>query len=85
MSRNVNKGVCIITAGSPYYGGWALNLAMGLKHTDEKTNITLLNYGLGNNHIKPYLHIFDNVIDIPKEMIMRNGFESMIRSSRPCF
>ena len=80
MSRNVNKGVCIITAGSPYYGGWALNLAMGLKHTDEKTNITLLNYGLGNNHIKPYLHIFDNVIDIPKEMILRNGFESMIRS-----
>ena len=79
MSGNV-RGICIITAGSPYYGGWALNLAMGLKHTDANTNITLLNYGLGNNHIKPYLHIFDNVIDISKEMVTRNGFESMIKS-----
>lgn len=76
----MNRGVCIITAGSPYYGGWALNLAMGIKFVEPETNITLLNYGLGKNHIIAQLNIFDNVVEIPDEMVTSKGQKSMIRS-----
>jgi alpha-N-acetylglucosamine transferase len=76
----MSKGVCIISAGSPYYGGWALNLAMGIRHTQPDAKICLLNYALGKNHITAQLGIFDEVIEIPDEFVTRNGQKSMIRS-----
>jgi len=74
------RGVVIIAAGSTQYGQWAYNLAMGLKHTNPNTNISLLWKGSAKNHIEPYLSIFDEVIEIPDHCVMSNGVESLLRA-----
>lgn len=74
------NGVVIIAAGHFIYSQMALNLAMGLKHTDSKTNITLLWQGQGRAHIEPYLTIFDQVIEIPSNLTDRNGFQIPIKA-----
>lgn len=75
----MSKGVCVIAAGSPYYGTLAINLAMGLKQTDATTHITLLWQGQAKQYIENY-PIFDNYIEIPNECTTRNGIENLIRS-----
>lgn len=74
------RGVVLIAAGSPVYGQWAFNLAMGLKHTDPSTQITLLWKGHGKNHIERHLHVFEEVIEIPDECLAWNGGQSLLRS-----
>lgn len=79
MLGNV-RGIVIIAAGVHTYGQWAVNLAMGLKQTDHTTNITLLWQDKAKELIEPYISIFDNVIEIPKECTTRNGLESLLRA-----
>ena len=74
------KGIVMIAAGHYIYGNWALNLAMGLKQTDSKTNITLLWKGDVKQQIEKYISVFDNVIEIPNECIVRNGLTSYLRT-----
>lgn len=76
MSRN---GVVLIAAGSPVYGGWALNLAMGLKQANNAIHITLFYKENALNHIQKYIHVFNEVKEIPDECVNRNGFKSLIR------
>lgn len=76
----MSRGVVLISVGSAYYGGWALNLAMGIKHTDPNMNITLLWKEQGKQYIQPYLYIFDEVIEIEEEHITSNGQKSYLKS-----
>lgn len=76
----MSKGIVILALGSPYYGSWALNLAMGLRKTQPDCNITLIYSGDARNYIAQYSSVFDQQIEIPKECITRNGFESFIRA-----
>lgn len=76
----MTKGVTIIACGSPYYGAWALNLCASLKQTDSTISVTLLWQGQAKTYIEPYIHCFNNVIEIPTECTTRNGLESLIRS-----
>ncbi len=76
----MSKGICIFALGSPYYGTWALNLAMGLRKTDPACNITLFYSGKARDYIMQYSSVFDKQIEVPKECITRNGFESFVRA-----
>lgn len=75
----MKKGVVLIATGSPYYGSWAINLAISIKSTEPDTHITLLYSGNALQYISPYMHIFNNTKQIPDKYLMSNGFESLLR------
>lgn len=74
------RGIVLIAAGSHVYGQLAFNCAMSIKQTDMDMKISLIWSGNGKLHLEKYLAMFDQVIEIPKECITRNGLESLLRS-----
>lgn len=76
----MKRGIVLISGGSPYYGSWAYNLAMGIRHSCRDLPITLLWKGGSKAFIEHYLSIFDKIIEIPDEYVNNNGFKSYLKA-----
>jgi hypothetical protein len=77
----MNRGVLILAMGHPYYGEMAANLAMSLKFADKETKICLAWEGNAKNHLSPAkLCLFDTVIEVPQDYILKNGKKAYFKA-----
>jgi len=75
------RGIVLIAGGNAAYGGWALNLAMGLKNEEPDIDITLLWHGNAKTYFeKNHSYIFNSIIEIPTELITRNGIINYVKA-----
>lgn len=67
-------GVIIAALDSPYYGNYAFQLALSLKHTSPKLNVALLCNDGGVSHLSPdKISFFDKTIKVNKTAVTSNG------------
>lgn len=72
-AKKDNFGIIIAALDSPYYGNYALQLAMSLKHTSPKVQIALLCNDAGKGHLtEDKLTVFDKIIKINKTAVTSN-------------
>jgi len=58
------KGILLISAGHPYYGKYAYQLAVSIKHQSPDVSISVITEGNGLNHLYPeQKKIFDQIIE----------------------
>lgn len=66
------RGVIILALGHAYWGRWAYNLAMSIKHNSPSMNITLLHGGDGISQISD-LTLFDKTIVVNPSYYTTDG------------
>lgn len=76
------KGILILAFGHPYYGRYAHNLAVSLKHADPDMPIALVYGGDALNHLSVFdiSKVFDQQIPVPKEYVTREGVTEWLKA-----
>lgn len=73
-SKSPKFGVIIAALDAPYYGNYAFQLALSIKHSSPNTSISLLCNDGGISHLKQEkLDFFDKVIKVNKVAVTSKG------------
>lgn len=73
-------GIIITALDSPYYGKYAFQLALSIKHTSPNVNIALLCNDPGKAHLSPGEQaFFDKIIKVNKTAVTSNGREATLK------
>lgn len=75
---NKSRGVILIAVGHPFYGNYAHNLAMSIKHVSPEVSISCVTDGVGMGHISK--HVFDKIIHVPEEYINTKGLKDYLKT-----
>jgi len=71
---NPTTGVIIAALDSPYYGNYAFQLALSVKHTSPGLQVALLCNDKGKGHLtQDKLNIFDKIIKVNDVAVTSNG------------
>ena len=81
MKKDKNTfGVIIAALDQPFYGNYAFQLALSIKHSSPKTNISLLCNEAGKGHLtSEKLAFFDKVIKVNDVAVTSNGRKATLK------
>jgi len=72
--KKASFGIIIAALDSPYYGNYAFQLALSLKHTDPTVSISLLCNEAGKRHLtEDKLSVFDKVLKVNNVAVTSKG------------
>lgn len=72
--KELKRGVIIAALDNPYYGNYAFQLALSIKHTAPDVSISLLCNDSGKSHLSSdKLSIFDKILKVNKVAVTSNG------------
>lgn len=76
------QGIILLALGQPHYGNYAANLAMSIKYNLPDMPIALLHDDTAIRHISgdKRIGLFDQLIEVPKEIYQVNGENRYIRT-----
>jgi hypothetical protein len=81
MSLQQNKGILLLALGHPFYGRYAVNLAMSIKASDPSMPIALAYTESAITHFNDHMKsLFDHMILVDAEHYTKNGKVEYIKA-----
>lgn len=79
-SKKETFGIIIAALDNPYYGNYAFQLAISLKHSDPSVSIALLCNEAGKGHLtEDKLIIFDKILKVNDIAVTSNGRQATLK------
>lgn len=78
--KKLKRGILLVALGHPFYGNYAFQLALSIKHSNPSEKISIVHDGRGIAHLSEGKRsVFDKIIQIKDDLLIVNGKKQLLK------